>query len=254
MRLFARAFWLPKYGNAEEEYEDAFWPRQLPVDRETSVSDFLVAVADGATETSFSALWAKLLVRSYTEGKLIPEHFAASLLKLQGRWRRAVSRKSLPWYAEEKVRRGAAAAFVGLHLRDGDPGAYGGSWEAIALGDCCLVQVRGGQVVERFPIQHASDFSNSPFLLSSSPSASEGWQEHLRTTSGRWLQDDSFFLMSDALAAWFMTDEESGRSPWIVLRDLETADAPAFQEWIAELRATDLRNDDVTLVRLDLVA
>lgn len=252
MRLFAQAFWLPKCGSAEEEYEDAFWPRQLPADREAEVSEFRVAVADGATETSFSALWAKLLVRSYAEGRLSPERFARSLLNLQERWRKVVSRKPLPWYAEEKVRSGAAAAFVGVHLTNR---AYEGCWEASALGDCCLIQVRGGHVIERFPIKSAGEFSNSPFLVSSNPSASEGWQERLRTMSGSWLSDDSFYLMSDALAAWFMRDEESGGAPWEILRDLGTADSPAFPDWIGGLRSTHrIRNDDVTLVRVDLVA
>ena len=99
MRLFAQAFWLPKSGSTEGEYEDAFWPKRLPVDREAELSDFRVAVADGATETSFSGLWAKLLVRSYAEGRLLPEGFAASLVKLQARWRSAITRKPLPWYA-----------------------------------------------------------------------------------------------------------------------------------------------------------
>ncbi len=255
MRLFAQAFWLPKSGSAEEEYEDAFWPKQMPTDREADVSDFRVAVADGATETSFSALWAKLLVRSYAEGQLSPERFAASLQKLQERWRKAVSRKPLAWYAEEKVRSGAAAAFVGLHLSNREAESYEGLWEASALGDCCLIQIRGGQVIERFPIKSASEFSNSPFLMLSNPSASEGWQERLRTISGSWLSDDSFYLMSDALAAWFMRDEESGGAPWEILRDLGTADSQTFPDWISELRSTHhIRNDDVTLVRVDLAA
>ena len=183
MRLFAQAFWLPKCGSAEGEYEDAFWPKHLPADREAEVSDFRVAVADGATETSFSALWAKLLVRSYAEGRLSPDRFATALLSLQERWHKVVSRKPLPWYAEEKVKSGAAAAFVGLHLKDRAAQSYEGRWEASALGDCCLIQVRGGQVIERFPLKSASEFSNRPFLVSSNPSASDGWQEWLRSKS-----------------------------------------------------------------------
>jgi len=253
VRLYAQAFWLPKSGSAEGEYEDAFWPKQLPADREAEVSEFRVAVADGATETSFSGLWAKLLVRSYTAGRLSPNRFAGSLSVLQERWRKAVSRKALSWYAEEKVRSGAAAAFVGLHLSNPAAESYEGSWEASALGDCCLIQIRGGQVIERFPLKSSSEFSSSPFLVSSNPSASEGWQERLRIISGAWLADDSFYLMSDALAAWFMRDEESGGAPWEILRDLGTAHSPAFSDWIGELRSGQLiRNDDVTLMRVDL--
>jgi hypothetical protein len=49
---------------------------------------------------------------------------------------------------------------------------------------------------------------------------------------------------------------EEGREPWSILRDLDTEDQmKAFDEWIAELRSIDeLKNDDVTLVRVDLTA
>jgi hypothetical protein len=148
---------------------------------------------------------------------------------------------------------GAAAALVGLHIRDGGEAAGARGWEAIALGDCCLVHVREGQVIERFPLQSASEFSNRPFLLSSNVTASRGWEERLKNISGVWQSEDSFYLMSDALAAWFMRSEESGGSPCEMLRDLGTTEATAFAEWIEELRLKHyIHNDDVTLVRMDL--
>lgn len=252
MRFFAQAFSLPKLGSAEEEYEDAFWPTQLPADQ-AQTAEFRVAVADGATETSFSALWAKLIVRAYVKGRLVPDRFEPSLLKLQERWHKAVGRKPLSWYAEEKVRSGAAAAFVGLHLWDDAREEYGGRWEATALGDCCLIQMRAEQVIERFPIQCSTDFSSRPFLLSSQPSASAGWREALKNSSGSWMADDRFYLISDALAAWFMGDEERGGTPWKPLRDLGAADSPSFADWVDGLRSKhSMRNDDVTLVRIDL--
>lgn len=150
---------------------------------------------------------------------------------------------------------GAAAAFVGLHIRHGGVEGAEGAWEAIALGDCCLVHVCDGRVVERFPLQSASEFSNTPFLLSSNVAASIGWEERLKQISGVWKSDDSFYLMSDALAAWFMRSEESGDAPYETLRDIGTEDGPAFPEWIGELRSKHrMRNDDVTLVRTDLFA
>jgi len=247
--LFAQAFWLPKSGNSEEEYEDAFWPRNLHLYKQRS--DFRVGVADGATESSFSALWAKLLVRSYVDGQLLPQGFELSLKKLQHRWSSAISRRPLPWYAEDKVRAGAAAAFIGLHLQDENSSDEGGHWESIALGDCCLVQLRAEEIIERFPLAQASAFSNNPFLLSSNASACEGWPKHLKTKEGRWVPEDSFYLMSDAVAAWFMHEDESGRTPWQLLRDLGTSDGPVFTDFVEELRRThEMRNDDVTIVRV----
>jgi hypothetical protein len=255
VRLFAQAFWLPKAGSTEDEFEDAFWPMRLPSDGEEERSDFRIAIADGASETSFSALWAKLLVRSYAKGRLIPERFEPALKGLQQRWYTIVTRRPLPWYAEEKVKLGAAAALLGLHLRERAAKRHGGRWEATALGDCCLMQVRAGRVIKRFPIERASQFSNSPFLLSSNPSACEGWPERMRHATGRWLAEDCFYLMTDALAAWFLREKEDGHTPWEPLRALETGGTPVFLDWIAQLRsAKRIRNDDVTLVRIETLA
>ena len=113
MQVTARVFWAPKAGNRTEEYEDAFWPVR-GVNREGD--RFRFAVADGATETSFSGLWAQLLVRSFGAGTLRQAHFDASLRPARVSWRRAVSSKPLPWYAEAKVLDGAYAALLGVEL------------------------------------------------------------------------------------------------------------------------------------------
>lgn len=253
MRVFAQGFWLPKKGNGAHEYEDAFWPRRLPVDG-AEVLHFRVAVADGATETSFSRFWARMLVRSYVKGQLFSDRSGAPVKKLQDKWQRSVSQRPLPWYAREKARGGAAAALLGLHIHDVNAKSEGPGWEAVAIGDCCLFQVRGAQVVEYFPIRDANEFSNRPFLLSSNWDASEEWRAHLKMISGYWRPDDSFYLMSDALAAWFMRSNERAGSPWKILRDLGTTESLAFPEWIGGLRTEQhIRNDDVTLLRIDLV-
>jgi hypothetical protein len=247
--VFGDAFWVPKKGNTRQEYEDAFAPRHLPANKDKAA--FRVAVADGATETSFSGLWARLLVASYATGQLAPECFGSSLRKLQERWRLQVDRKNLPWYAEEKARRGAAAALLGLHILEGNGRSDEGSWAAIAVGDCCLIHVRGGNVIERFPLQSAADFTNTPFLLPSRGFGGAGWEDHIKEISGTWFSDDTFYLMSDALAAWFMQTEEDGGAPYEVLRDLGTADCDPFPNWIENLRAErSIHNDDVTLLRI----
>jgi hypothetical protein len=58
--------------------------------------------------------------------------------------------------------------------------------------------------------------------------------------------------MTDALAAWALTETERGRDPWTWLRALESNEnALGFEPWIAEMRATDrLENDDVGFLHL----
>src|SRR6516162_536658 len=109
MHCTIQAFWLPKAGHSLSDYEDAFWPKKSFDGNSTSVR---LAVGDGATETSFAAVWAKLLVRAYSVGDLLTGTLPEKLPQLQDRWRRIVGRKQLPWYAEEKLRFGAFSTLL----------------------------------------------------------------------------------------------------------------------------------------------
>src|SRR5262245_53960409 len=115
MHVLAQPFWLQKVGNAPEEYEDAVWPEQLT---ETEGKLFRCAVADGATETSFSGAWANVLVRAYGQGQLNARNLWKSLPCLQKEWLHSVRlcAQPLPWYAEEKLRDGAFSSILGLTL------------------------------------------------------------------------------------------------------------------------------------------
>ena len=246
-------FWTPKQGNKDSEYEDAFWPRKS---MEHRAPFFRCAVADGATETSYSGIWAKQLVRYLCKNSPAVAFDAHAFRNLQQRWSTIVRRRPLPWYAEEKVRLGASAAIVGLRLEDQpcvDPSE--GNWQAVAIGDSCLVHVRGEEVLARFPLADSAAFNNRPQLLSSNPGHNGRIVDHLHKINRTWRSGDAFYLMTDALACWFMREVEDGRRPWSVLRDLATRDElKAFREWVESLRTQGaIRNDDVTLLRVDIV-
>jgi hypothetical protein len=251
----ASFFALPKAGNSAEEYEDAWATSEIA---EAAPGTFACAVADGATETSFSGLWARLLTAAYCAGVDTPDALFDVLPLMQEEWRRAVDAIPLPWYAEEKARRGAFAALTGLTLvapevPESDD-AEGGSWTALASGDSCLFQVRDDDLIAACPLMCSGDFTNRPTLLSSDPASNDALAETLVYVGGSWLPGDTFYLLTDALACWFLASFEAGDRPWHILNaflDADTgADAEAdFAAWIADLRAArTLRNDDVTLV------
>ena len=205
---------------------------------------FRCAVADGASESSFSGLWAELLVRAHAAGCLRARRFREDLLPLRAEWRRQVSARPLPWYAEAKVAEGAFAAFVGLAVgvRAARPW-----WQATALGDSCLFHVRADRLLCAFPVTTSRAFRRRPVLLATNP---RGHEAGIRRTGGTWEVDDVFLLMTDALAAWFLQAHERGANPWREVLDLDTRDGPSFREWVASLRAQRaLRNDDVALIR-----
>src|SRR5262245_2430901 len=190
-------FWMPKAGNALSEYEDAFWPRQVGFGATSPV--LRLAVADGATETSFSGLWARLLVSSYGRGRLTEEMAGDELRKIRRVWRRAVGHKPLPWYAEEKLRSGAFSSLAGLTISPSGKGSAGaGDWQATAIGDSCLFQMRGGDLIRSYPFSQADEFNSRPQLISSLDGADEDFPAH--KVWGSWEASDTFFLMTDALA------------------------------------------------------
>ena len=237
MQVSLRALWTPKRGNTHEEYEDAFWPAE-PLDLHSRLLRF--AVADGATETSFARSWAQLLTRAYCRDRLSEKRIRKTLPKLEQEWHSSIGSVQLPWYAEQKLSEGAHATFVGVTLCEN-------AWQATAIGDSCLFQLRGGRLVTSFPMTCSADFNNHPALLSSNK---KNWNHELARVSqagGTWEQHDVFYLMTDAIACWFLKSVEGG-GPATDIPD----DAGRFDEWVASLRESGMRNDDVTILRVDV--
>lgn len=242
MHVSIQSHWLAKAGNTPDEYEDAFWPDWT--ERDTVA--FRVAIADGATETSFSRQWAKLLVRSYYGVKTAHQDLCQILPKIQKAWRRSVPARPLPWYAEAKLQLGAYSSLVGLMIREKQSCDEANKWEAIAVGDSCLFQVRDNQLLIAWPLSRSDQFNNRPLLISSKPENNTYLAEQIARLSGDWESGDLFYLMTDALACWFLQMLEQGSVPGEVIPDF---DRRAFPEWIATLRESkQIRNDDVTLV------
>ncbi len=246
MRIHSEAFWLPKAGNTEEEYEDACWPQQ-PVD--SNAECFRVAVADGATEASFSALWAQLLVKAYCEGTFDEGLHEEALTELQTQWTQNVGSQALPWYAEQKFLDGAFSSLLGVTFQEAtSTDVNNGSvlWKAVAVGDSCLFQVREDRLIEAFPLNHSNDFNNRPALISSRQEFNEHLPNSILECKGTLEIDDSLYLMTDALACWFLSASEQGYKPWKIKHWVQ------IKRWVTGLRRTKkIRNDDVTIVQIE---
>lgn len=220
---------------------------------------FRFAAADGASASSYSRVWARQLVRGFVTGRLREDNLAEALATLGRRWARHVrgvqGSRPLPWYAEQKLEKGAFAALVGLEIEDGadqDPERWG--WRALAVGDSCLIHMRRRNVECLFPIDQADSFGITPVLLPTDAAAASAALSECRITSGSGVAGDRFYLMTDALAQWFLRDAEGGGEPWFALDDFVLdPDAPPFREWVEELRSTGcMRDDDVTLLRIEV--
>jgi hypothetical protein len=237
-----KAFCCPKSGNSVEEYEDAWAQRHT-----RTPAGIRVAVADGATESSFAKLWAVLLAESYVRSELAGAEFFARLGAARRLWRRRLAGRPLPWFASEKAEQGAFAAFLGVQID-----AHQNRWTALAVGDCCLMQVddvgKGMRVLKAFPLQQSSQFTMSPYLIGSR-SDGEPPHERIQISTGSLRDGDMLLLASDAMAAWLLKQQEDGRPLWTWLyRKLSTPEN--FAAMVAYGRKHGLRNDDFTLVRV----
>ncbi len=246
MRVSYRVFWLQKAGISADEYEDAYAPESAP---DQELNEFRCAVADGATETSFSGLWAKMLCDAYTEKKF-------DLIELQAEWLKSVSSKELPWYAEQKLESGAFATILGLDIREENKELH---WSARALGDSCLFHIRGTEILKALPLEKWQDFDYTPMLISSQQKANKGVLEKQEHEVGQCKQGDVFYLMTDAISKWFLrrqTEQQDAVRTLEAIRDNEQ-----FQKIVdTERQAKDaegralMPNDDVTWTRIALLA
>ncbi len=246
MWVRTEAFHVQKHGNAEQEYEDAFFP---PGALAVQLSGFRCAVADGASESAFADLWARLLVRGFGRRKMQLEH-------LRRLWQRAIAKRPKPWYVQNKIARGAHAAFVGLSIhetaaRKGRKDEARRSWRAVAVGDSCLFHVRNDELLAAGPMQTSAAFNNSPYLLASKQKQGLRRSEDFVTVlTGAWKPGDAFYLATDALSQFLLAEQEAERPPWAVLRALG---AGTFASLVAKLRAGEaIKNDDTTLLRVEV--
>lgn len=250
MALSIRMQWLPKAGNRDDEYEDAAWPERSLTTTQAVVR---CAVADGATESAFAGMWARQLARAYGRGAFDADGWKHGLAHEQTAWQAAVAAKPLSWYAEEKARSGAFAALLGVTFGEEISNDSGNirPWQALAVGDCALFQVRGDALLTSFPVVDAAFFTSRPLLIGSAPHSNTTLTEYVRRASGDLQPGDRLYLVSDALGLWWMQAAERGATPWSQLDGALAQRRRSFGGWIDSLRrAGQMRNDDVTLLRV----
>lgn len=246
LRPIARFFGsIPKHGCDPAECEDAFCTAPLSF-----------AVADGASEASYANVWADILAATFCEfawpepdGGPPRQACTAWLDVCRAEWRvreQELLTRDLPWFTRDKLAIGSFATFVGVRF-----GTWGldPRWAALAWGDACVFLVRDGRLDTALPQQTSEQFSNVPTLLSTRGRGSDGFF----FADGPAREGDRLYLMTDALAQWFLARHEAGEQPWVAcdaVRSLEdlTALVAAARE------AGTLRNDDVTMIAIDVAA
>ncbi len=250
-----RTLWMAKAGNRPEECEDsyAFDPLACRVGS-MGVNTARIAVSDGASESAFARSWSQVLSQSFIDRPLDLSGIGQDALESwlapgQQAWDATVPWDRIPWHGEAKARAGALATLLGLTISPAGAGAL--SWQAVAIGDCCLFIVRDGKLLRSFPLDDAAQFNNTPVLICSNPANNRGLGGHVRQERGDCAPGDLFLLASDALACWMLEDHAQGGSPWDTLLALDSHQA--WEEWVNTQRQERImKNDDTTLVVVEV--
>lgn len=223
-----------KAGNSAEENED-----QVKVRGYANSSRLRVAVADGATESSYSAQWARALVETWAEtDEELNETFMGGA---SDRWKeRLPPLERLPWYAVERLAEGSHATAAFLDIREDGPLV---TWSAAVVGDC-VVTIRRLRSRSTVP-KSLPPFDATPHLL---VSADPWGLTNAVRARGRTAHFREIWVATDALAAALLA---RGRRPeWSKWREA-LEDPAAFRQLVTDWRQRgSLRNDDVTLVRI----
>jgi hypothetical protein len=229
MKLISSNFSIPKKGNQPRENEDFFYPHGGEIRRDHQS----IAIADGASEGFLSKLWSKILTVSYV-------NFNRTDLDIH-----QFTDFCIDVY---EVLKGSFSTLLGVTFFDETP--EGGCWLSVSVGDSCIFQLRDS-VIESFPVSDISSFGNSPDLISSNPAYNRELEAKVRVKTGRFLFGDSFYLMTDAIAHWFMNQNAEGGRPWTILEELFETDR--LKEYVDRLRGEgSLKNDDVTIAQVML--
>jgi len=259
-------FSVAKRGCSLEECEDASWVGPDGTGfGELEGNSLRVAIADGASESLLAKHWARRLSATFgmassptdnTRGFLAAyaaavEGWSSELLDYMAN--RESRGMPIQWYEEPGLEKGAHATVLAVEFVDAS-GEAAPSWQAVAVGDSCLFQVRNEQLYTSFPMHDADAFSYHPPLLSSRGADDALVRKYVTSCVGDWEHDDTFYVVTDALAAWFLRSAGEGGRPWEPLRDLNTSDFEVdFETWVNQRRDQgDMHDDDTTLVRVDL--
>lgn len=246
-------FHLAKAGNSDDDWEDG-------AGYGTSSRGIRCVVADGATEAYDAVRWVGQLVDGFLglDGIRSPQDMTRTsmsrwIASMQELWQQRTPAAFGSVFEEKKfLEQGSLATFLGCELLGLDGPRP--EWAAMALGDTLLFHVRSGGLIRTFPDLRAEDFGLNPDGLFTQPTESDRMAATLQRATGRMVAGDLLYLATDACAEWMVRSNITDAvGLWHQLTNLE--DPTEFADLVADRRLSgQMRNDDVTLLRLTLTS
>lgn len=244
---------IPKAGSGEIENEDAIAVH--PWRRVQKLTRLRCAIADGATQASFSRLWANILVENAIKSNLTPSLKKTKLLMNNSyeKWQSNIERIKLPWFAVEKAEKGAYSSFLWVSINSTVKGIYA-NLSAVSVGDSELIIVRSNDLFRAHPLNSSIEFNSSPMLISSKKEKNSNLK--LNTIREKVVAGDDIILVTDSLAKYLLTQFEIGNNPLNTFQPfMQTApdQTLVFRSWIESKRQDRLlKNDDSTMIWIHL--
>jgi hypothetical protein len=194
-----------------------------------------------------SALWARILSRAFVRNpELSTDWIDAAVDEFAGRY----TREEMPWNVQAAFDRGSFATLLGLrYCRESD------TVHVTAVGDSLAVLLDGETVVDTFPLSEPSQFEEDPMLLSTAPAKNAFLADAATCEATRrtwWLGQyhaPTILCMTDALAAWFLTNVPATPSSVSALGRMKRR-RDLFALVQTERASGNLKRDDSTLVVL----
>jgi hypothetical protein len=261
------AFLMPKEGDTLDKCEDVV---------SIHGTQRRIAISDGATTASYSAEWARALCRHAVESpppvfpdKEVPppeDEQWEDAEQLKG-WLEPVLeywKPEVPWERLirpsmfNKAKEGAGATLAGIEVL-GDVGEAGVRFRAWALGDSCVIQLRGNRVLSARPVTCSAKFSHVPTLLMTQQGYQEKYVRFWQSWEATLAPGDTILLGTDALCEYVLKSFEGGGEAELLgwLDSLSFGSGPetwrSFEEFIQVKRKQgEIKNDDVGLVLIRL--
>jgi hypothetical protein len=207
------------------------------------------AISDGVSKSFFPKIWADVLVNRWVDSKEFDE--AQFILDCQKDWLNQVSeivnKPDAKWFTKNAFNRkeSGLATFIGLRFFKKKKDWY---WKANALGDSFLFFIPNKfkdfskECIVLSSKQEPIVFDNFPDYLSSLGSNHKG-KKHLKENP---MTAGTFYLMTDALAEWFLNEKDNAISKIDVWQNQKD-----FERFVDEERHNEkLGNDDSAILTI----
>ncbi len=239
--ISVKEFHRPKLGNSDDEYEDAF---------ACNFKSRRFAIADGASDSVFSNIWASSLVKAFTDTPITFSGDTAFLRNIiysaRRIWYNSIDWESLKLFVKNKALKGSFSTFLGMQI---DPSGLDYRFRVIAVGDSCLFMKKNGEV-HGFPLDDPSKFNITPKLIWSGygspfPEDYNTKIPEIKYYEGTVKPGEQMLLATDAISKWLLENLPESFEKLCRMED-------PYRYVTGMLEAREMRNDDITFSAITL--